>query len=230
MNKEFFDIQLEIKAEDIMEDGTFTGYGSTFGGSPDSYNDIIERGAFLKSLAKGGRNGFGIAMLWQHDSSKIPGKWLSIEENNKGLKVKGQLALETQLGHDTYELLKFKAPLGLSIGFTVIDSELDKKKRIRYIKEANLWEISIVTFPANIQAKINNVKSMENIKTERELETHLRELGMSKNETLIIVKMCKPYLRELDIKEKEAKDNKEQINNILNTLKELNNNFKNKGE
>lgn len=224
MMKEYLDVDFEIKSEDVQEDGIFVGYGSTFGGAPDSYGDIIKQGAFLESLNKGGRNGYGIAMLWQHKADKIPGKWISLEENSKGLKVKGQLALNTQLGKEAYELLKMGAIQGLSIGFNVSKdgSVFDSKKRTRTITKANLWEISLVTFPANIRAKINSVKALEEITSERELEAFLRESGLSKQVSLVIVKMCKPYLSELDIKENEASNDSEQIEDeiISNVVEE----------
>ncbi|MCK5606772.1 HK97 family phage prohead protease, partial [Candidatus Pacearchaeota archaeon] len=72
MNVSFDEIDLK---EDGDEAGVFTGYGSTFGGKPDSYGDIVVAGAFRNTLAKGGRNGNGVAMLWQHEMHNPIGIW-----------------------------------------------------------------------------------------------------------------------------------------------------------
>lgn len=201
--KAFF---IEIKSEDITEEGIFTGYASTFGGKPDSYGDVIKAGAFQDTLKSGGRNGNGIALLWQHNYDNPIGIWVELIENGKGLKVTGQLALNTTLGKDVYELLKIGAVKGLSIGWDFPrdkdgmreeDSyEYDDKKRIRILKKIVLWEISLVTFPANTKANITNVKSViENAQDERELENALREeCNMTANAAKYIVNLCKEKL------------------------------------
>jgi len=199
--KEYMELPFEIKAEDVSDDGFFKGYGSTFGGEPDSYGDIIHPGAFSKSLEKGGRNGFGIAMLWQHDPHQPIGTWLNISEDAKGLLVEGKLTKGVQKADEALLLMKDSALRGLSIGYDISKggSEYDKEKQVRNIKSVNLWEISPVTFPANIYATITNVKAIEQSNNERELETALREAGLSKKASMIVVRMCKPYLREIRI-------------------------------
>ena len=59
MNEKTIDFLCEIKAE---ESGYFKGYASTFGGDPDSYGDIVLQGAFLESIASGGRNKSGVGI------------------------------------------------------------------------------------------------------------------------------------------------------------------------
>lgn len=196
--KEYMEVPFEVKAEDVNSDGTFKGYGSTFGGKPDSYGDVVARGAFLETISKGGRNGFGIAMLWQHNYDMIPGVWTSLMENSKGLKVEGKLALETQLGHDAHALMKMDPPAikGLSIGYTVdkADVERDPKTEIRTLKRIELWEISLVTFPANTRAQVTGVKNFECAKTAREFEAALRDAGLSVREAKYITSLCKDAL------------------------------------
>lgn len=191
-------IPFEVKQEDIKEEsGVFSGYGSTFGGKPDSYGDVIAAGAFADTLAVGGRNGTGVKMLFQHDASMPVGVWTTLEENKKGLKVEGQLAMKTQLGAESYELMKLGAIDGLSIGFEIEEYEVDEKRNIRTLKKINLWEISLVTFPANTRATITQVKSvLETAKTPREFEKGLRELGLSNEAAIYITSLCKDSLRE----------------------------------
>ena len=120
--------------------------------------------------------------------------------------MEGQLALKTQLGADAYELLQLDALKGMSIGFDLPRDkagkvkpdayELDKEKNTRLLKRINLWEVSLVTFPANTRARVTGVKNFEDVKTERDLENALRESGLSKSESQYIVKLCRPSLRE----------------------------------
>lgn len=209
-------MDFEFEAKGVSEEGVFSGYASTFGGSPDSHGDIIVEGAFRDSLIHGGRNGTGIAMLWQHDSAKPIGVWTGLAENARGLKVSGNLAINTSLGKDVYELMKMGAVKGLSIGFGIDDYdkdvEYDDKKRTRKLKKVNLWEISPVTFPANTRANITSVKSMiETAQNERELEKALRDV-MSVSSAKYIVSLCKDKLFSLrDLGNGDVKNDSEDL-------------------
>lgn len=192
----FEDIEVKgIKAGEVGEEGIFTGYGSTFGGKPDLKGDIIVKGAFTETLAKGGYFGNGIAMLWQHSSDEIPGIWTNLSENERGLKTEGKLLLSTNRGKEAYELLKANALKGLSIGFTIPkpekeaipNTEYDDKRDIRYIRKIDLWEVSLVTFPANPRAGVLRVKEATDA---RSLEKVLRDAGLSRSEAKYVVSLC----------------------------------------
>jgi HK97 family phage prohead protease len=150
---------LEVKA--VAEDGTFEGYASTFGGSPDSYGDIVLPGAFAVSLAKHRREGTMPIMLWNHKASELPiGNWLDLAEDGKGLWAKGQADLDDDVGARVHRAMKRKAVRGLSIGYETVAKETDPKKPgINFLKELDLWEISPVNFPANRRATVTEVKS-----------------------------------------------------------------------
>lgn len=203
MNNEFIDVPFQFEAKSLTEDGTFEGYGSMFGGEPDSYGDVVVKGAFKKTISKGGRNGFGIAMLYQHDPKQPIGTWQTLREDDKGLYVKGKLIRGVQKADEAYLLMKENVLRGLSIGYDTIDHEIveDKKRntRTRFLKEVSLWEISPVTFPALVRAQITNVKdAIKQAKTERELEAALREAGLSWGQAKDIAFMCRPYLRGVE--------------------------------
>lgn len=221
MAKNYLDVPFEVKSENIKESGIFTGYGSTFGGKPDSHGDVVVKGAFTKTLLEGGRNGTGVAMLYQHDAHKPIGIWKEIVEDSKGLKVTGQLAMKVPLAQDAYELMKIGALKGLSIGYNPIVKEIDEKKKIRYLKEVDLWEISPVTFPANTKARVTVIKAIEDATTTREIEKALREAGLSKSEALLIAKLCRPSLREA-----EETGGNSGLSTILDSLIMVNENFK----
>lgn len=231
MNAEYMDFPFEIKANDVDESGIFTGYASIFNRKDDSKRyvngiitegDIVRPGAFSESIGKGGRNGNGIVMLWQHMSDQVPGVWKELVEDGKGLRAKGELLLETQLGKETHIRAKKKAIKGLSIGFDTLEFDLNEKTKIREIKKAELWEISLVTFPAQKKATIIDVKSLkeeiEKGMDERTLEGILRESGgLSKDAAIYIVSLCKQSLRESD--NDGTKSTLEIIQKALDSLK-----------
>lgn len=98
-------------------------------------------------------------MLWMHDPTMPVGVWLSLKEDQNGLAVEGKLALGTQKGKEAYELLKLGALTGLSIGYRVVSSQIDTKRKARVLTDVELFEISLVTFPANDAARVSGVKS-----------------------------------------------------------------------
>jgi hypothetical protein len=188
------DIPFEIKADQLKEDGTFSGMASTFGGEPDAQNDIIEKGAFTETLKTNGYKGRGIKMLWQHDYRAPIGKWMSLEENSKGLAVVGKLTRGVKQADEAYFLMKDGALDGLSIGFGIDEDgyDIDNKTKCRRLRKINLWEISPVTFGSNANARITNVKSaVKDAKTIRELENALRESGLSINDSRYVIGLLK---------------------------------------
>lgn len=160
----------------ISEDGTIEGYGSVFD-VKDSYDDIIKPGAYLDTLAAHKAAGTMPVMLFQHDPSQPIGVWHEMVEDAKGLRVKGQLLLATARGREVYELLKAGAIKGMSIGFIPKSWSYDQELRI--LTAIDLWELSIVTFPANQKATVTSVKSVDTL-TVRDAEQTLREAGFSK--------------------------------------------------
>jgi hypothetical protein len=151
------DFRFEVKLEDLTEDGQFEGYAAVFG-NEDFYGDVIEPGAFKKSIreTKG-----QVPILWQHWTDEVIGVSLELEEDENGLHTRGQLVLATQRGLEAYELLKAKALKGLSIGFQTVKSLVDNDTGKRRLKEIKLWEYSLATFPANSLALVGSVKSSE---------------------------------------------------------------------
>ena len=156
---ELLDVTFEIK--EVAEDGTFAGYGSTFG-NVDLGRDIMAKGSFTKTLKR--KSLRDIKMLWQHNSHEPIGVWRAMHEDDKGLYVEGQLLINQSvpLADKAYALMKAGAIGAMSIGFSIPPDgyDIDEKKRARIIKEADLWEVSIVTFPMNPRAKIRRVKSV----------------------------------------------------------------------
>jgi hypothetical protein len=145
----------ELKLASDGEEAVIEGYGSTF--DVDRVRDRVAPGAFTKSLAT--RPAAKVKMLWNHNPDEPIGVWTSITEDAKGLKVKGRLITETARGREVHALLKAGAVEGLSIGFITKTDEYDRTQKVRTIKEADLYEISVVAFPANEAATLTSIKT-----------------------------------------------------------------------
>ena len=175
---------LQIKA--TGDDGTVEGYGSVFG-VRDNYDDVISKGAFLASLNDHKAAGTMPAMLWQHDADKPIGIWTEMIEDEKGLRIKGRLAMETVKGKEAHALLKMGAINGLSIGFMSKEWAYDRETEVRTLTAIDLWEVSLVTFPANEKARVTNVKSADELQAPKDAEKVLRDAGFSKSDATAFV-------------------------------------------
>ncbi|OJF95893.1 HK97 family phage prohead protease [Pararhizobium antarcticum] len=147
--------------------GRFSGYASIFG-EVDLGKDAIEPGAFSRSLSRRGAS--GVRMLFQHDPGEPLGAWKTIREDARGLYVEGQLSPGVARAQEVHQLMKAGALDGLSIGFQTVKAKTDGRSGVRRILEADLWEISIVTFPMLPSARVSNVK---NARWFRDPETEL---------------------------------------------------------
>ena len=216
---------LQIKA--TGEDGTVEGYGSVFG-VRDNYDDVIAKGAFIQSLKDHKAAGTMPAMLWQHDADKPIGVWTEMVEDEKGLRIKGQLAMETVKGKEAHALLKMGALNGLSIGFMSKEWSYDRETEVRTLTAIDLWEVSLVTFPANEKARVTNVKASPDdvAKAIKHLtaaiklhEAHMDGTEPTSDESQMkMMKMMKDALSALQ-KAKGADDDMEDMGKSMNTPK-----------
>ncbi|MBW7903019.1 MAG: HK97 family phage prohead protease [Rhodocyclaceae bacterium] len=196
-------VELKFAADADAEAMTFEGYGAVFG-NVDSYGDVIEPGAFSRFLAdvKSGAQPWP-AMLSQHggwqmtaDDMTPIGVWTDFAEDGHGLKVSGKLA-DTPRGREMHALMKM-APRpaidGMSIGYIAKEWEPRSKPEEpkRRLKRIDLVEISLVTRPANGQARVQAVKSIEQIFTLADAERYLRDAGgLSRSEAVAVVSRIK---------------------------------------
>ncbi|MCU0832359.1 MAG: HK97 family phage prohead protease [Rhizobiaceae bacterium] len=137
------------------EEGTFAGYASLFH-RVDLGQDKVSPAAFAASLKRRGAK--GVRMLWQHDPNEVIGSWLDIREDQTGLFVRGRINTSVARGREVLSLIRDGAVDGLSIGFKTVRASHDKATGVRTIREADLWEISIVTFPMLPEARVSEVK------------------------------------------------------------------------
>lgn len=167
---EYKHLSLEFKAD---AEGAIEGYGAVYG-NKDLGGDVVMAGAFADSLATGRK----IKMLSQHDAHSVIGVWDELTDDAKGLRVKGRILTQIQAGKEAYELVKAGAMDGLSIGYRTTKAK--DANGARMIEKADLWEVSLVTFPMNEMSRIDAVKAAE--MSERDLERMLtRDAGLSRS-------------------------------------------------
>jgi HK97 family phage prohead protease len=152
--------------------GSVVGYGSVFG-NVDHGGDVVAQKAFSESLKTRTPK-----FLLHHDPEKILGVISSAKEDDNGLLIEAKFNLEKQMSRDAFSDAKMGALDGLSIGYRAVDAKRDEKTGIRTIKKADLFEVSLVTFPMNERARLTSLKSMAaQITTIREFEDFLRDVG-----------------------------------------------------
>lgn len=208
-------VALQVRA--TGSDGAIEGYGSVFG-VRDTYDDIIAPGAFKASLVAHKAAGTMPAMLWQHDSGKPVGVWTEMTEDASGLRIKGQLALETTLGKEAHALLQLGALNGLSIGFVAKLWTYDRETDVRTLTELDLWEVSLVTFPANTAARITNVKAsdLSNLVAPSDAQRLLRNAGFSPSDAAAFVS----HVMQMSDTQKQTADAMRAANQLLKSLQQ----------
>lgn len=210
MKTKHFQVAAQFKATDA---GVIEGYGSIFG-NVDSYGDIVAHGAFKRTLADAESAGRLPAMLWQHNPNEPIGVWTGMSEDDTGLRVKGQLAVDTQRGREALALMRLGALSGLSIGYVTKQFSFDRESGITTLTDVDLWEVSPVTFPANTEARITGVKAVEAIQTIRDAEDSLREAGFSREAARAFIARIKAVnQREAD--EAEVVQSLKRLTNLI---------------
>jgi HK97 family phage prohead protease len=174
------DLQIKASEDPDAPEGTIEGYGSKYG-LVDSYGEEVQSGAFRKSLRDWKKRKRVIPMLWQHQSDQPIGGWHDYEEDETGLKLIGQIDLETQRGREAWSAVKGGYVGGLSIGYFEVKADpwsWEPSDVPRKLYELDLREVSVVTFPALREASIDAVKASiaRGVPlTIRQFETFLRE-------------------------------------------------------
>lgn len=162
---------VEFKFDDAKP-GVFSGYASVFGGV-DSYGDTIMAGAYKDTLQNRKRP---IQMRWNHYGDVI-GKWVRIEEDEKGLYVEGELTPGHSKANDVYALIKHGAVTGMSIGFRPVKAT-ENETGGKDLHQIDLVEISVVESPADLGAHIGDVKSLiTEASSLKDIERVLRDAG-----------------------------------------------------
>lgn len=221
MHKKFFKTASVVEAKD---EGVISGYASVFN-KVDSYGDTIDPKAYDAVIASKELP----IMLFGHDSHSVPiGKWVSLEKDEIGLKVTGQLNLNNAKAKEVFDAIKFGSLTGLSVGFSVNEDGYDVKDEdegfgflIKNIER--LYEISVVPLPADNFARIAECKSLDldSINDIKDLEINLRDVGLSRKDAKAFIAKAKSILSsQRDVEEQEDFNNEVnlKLQNILNKL------------
>lgn len=154
LEHKFMRLGEDIKVTDGVE---IEGYASLFG-RKDQGGDVVQAGAYQKSLADLKAKGRSVKMLWQHDPAQPIGIWDEVREDTRGLYVKGRLLTNVEKGREAVALIEAGAIDGLSIGYRTVRAQKlrDQKDGMaaRLLSELELWEVSLVTFPMLPDARL----------------------------------------------------------------------------
>lgn len=174
-------VSFYLKAESL-QDGEFAGYGAAFS-NLDRVGDIIAPGSFKDTIPEFLATG---VIAWQHDWTTPIGKAIEAYEDESGLFIRAKISDTTQ-GRDALTLLRDGVIKKLSIGYRIKDAEffdsLDELAAyarannirlklddlegvaggVRLIKAVELYEISLVTMPANPEASVTAVKELDEL-------------------------------------------------------------------
>lgn len=193
-------------------DGSFEGYASVFG-IVDQGMDVVERGAFIKSIGDGHR----VKMLWQHNPQEVIGVWDEVREDERGLFVRGRLLKGVRQAEEAMTLMRAGAIDSMSIGYRTKEFTREGAGSVRKLLEVDLFEISLVTFPMLPDAKVTDIKS---IQTERDFERFLRDAGYSRSEaTAVTLHGFKGLSRQRDAARGEA--DSEGLSDLMTQLRLL---------
>lgn len=218
--------------KELKDTGEFTGYASVFD-VIDHYRDVIRKGAFLESLKDWAAKGALPPLLWQHNSALPIGPHLEMKEDDHGLWVHAHLLMDDiPEAKRAHVLLKKKVIRGMSIGFDIGDDgmEFDGKLGIWNLTKLDLWENSLVTFPANPEAQVDEVKSClagGKLPPPSVFEGVLRDAGFTRKQAKFITSHGYTGLRDagLSLRDAETEEVKNANGNagLIADLKELSN-------
>ena len=107
-------------------------------------------------------------MLWQHDPAQPIGIWDEVREDARGLWVKGRLLERVERAREAAALIAAGAIDGLSIGYRTLRAARNDKGQ-RLLRELELWEVSLVTFPMLPSARVTAKGDALDAQTLREM-------------------------------------------------------------
>lgn len=198
-----------FKVKEIDKTGEFSGYLSIFGNT-DAYRDVVMPGAFDDTLAQWAEDDALPPILWQHDSTNPIGPFTKLAPDDEGLYCEGVLLLDdVPQAKIAYALAKNKVVRGMSIGYSVNPGgeTYDGKVNVNRLTSLSLFEGSFVTFPANVDAMITDVKSMfasGKMPTLKEFESSLRDaLSCSRDDAKVIA--SHGFVKLLELRDADKK-------------------------
>lgn len=197
----------QLKAD---ETGKIAGFFSTYEKTPDSYGDIIAPGAFTKTIENRKATGHPFPLCFNHDFSAVIGAANTIEEKEQGPYIEADF-LDTQLGQDVRKMVQSGAIYQFSFAYDVLkrrapNAEEKANGVINVLEEVEVYEVSVVTVPANQNAQVTDIKSA----IEAEVKAGRRN-NKSDEETINqIIKLAQSLLEVKDEHEDKPEEEAEE--------------------
>ena len=158
-------MDIKTKTFDVKADnGTIIGYASTWIREPDSYGDIVAKGAFAECIAQIKAEGKVLPLLFNHDGddlSKYIGTVINLEEDDHGLKFDATFDA-TPEAQRARELTMDGRLAKFSFAYDVLDQAevtLEDGRKANELRKLNIHEVSLVLYPANPDTSVVSVKS-----------------------------------------------------------------------
>ena len=178
----------EVKAgpDDGLAEGEFIVYPSTFTREPDSYGDVVAKGAFLDTIQQWKDSGNSLPGLFGHrmdDPDFYVAYAIDMDEDEHGWRVHGAFDMESPKGPHVYRLVKGRRLNQLSFAFDTLEEgavELEDGRKANELRKLRVHEFSFVPIGANQDTSVVAVKGIvDGLKAGRVLskanETSLRE-------------------------------------------------------
>jgi len=180
--------RLKAGPDDGLEEGQFIVYPSTFTRTPDSYGDVVAKGAFLESLEEWEAKGHTIPGLFGHrmDDPDYYVAWAEeTGEDEHGWWVKGRFDLESPKGAQVYRLVKGRRLNQLSFAYDVLEEgavTLEDGTKANELRKLNVHEFSFVPIGANQDTSVVAVKALATL---ARAEVKAGRVLSAKNETAL---------------------------------------------
>ena len=157
MNK-IFHYTSTFKSLGEQDDGSIDIKGSASTNGLDRAGDIIEADAWTKGGLENFKN--NPIILFNHDYNKPIGRATGLEVNDKGLDISAKIS---KAAGDVKDLIKDGVLGAFSVGFRVKDADYMTETDGYKIKDAELFEVSVVSVPCNQGATFSLAKSFDNM-------------------------------------------------------------------
>ena len=201
-------MEIKTKTYDVKADnGTITGYASTWTREPDSYGDIVAKGAFAESINNIKAEGKVLPLLYNHDNEELKnfiGTVTELEEDDHGLKFTASFDA-TPEAQRARELAMDGRLAKFSFAYDVLDQgevELEDGRTANELRKLNIHEVSMVLYPANPDTSVVSVKSGR--RNSHKDEEKLREI-------IRLAQECLGELEDIPDEEEEAKAKSEEL-------------------
>lgn len=214
----------ELKAGD---NGIVEGYASTWTKTPDSYGDIVIKGAFTETLKKKKATGHPFPLCFNHDFDQIIGAVTEAEEDDFGLKIKASF-LNTALAQEKRELVKEGIVWQFSFAYSVLGweepTEEERKQGIfQKLTKLDLYEVSLVPVPANQTAIVTEVKNNSEVEA-KEVEIEEKSGRRNSKKDADAIKQAITLLQSVldDADESDEGEDESKANEASEELKKSN--------